>query len=348
MNKHGGYIGEEKDEVLDFSVNINPLGPSEKVVNNLKESLNDIHRYPEIDGAKSIKHIADQLKITENSIILGNGAIQLIYLFARAMNFKKILIIQPTFNEYERAFKLAGGDVEYHILYPKSNFIIDINKLKDKMYSTNPDCVVLCNPNNPTGVYFDKDFIEDLLKISKEMNSFLLLDESFVDFLEKKSAIDLIDEYDLFILRSLTKFYSIPGIRVGFGLGSEKVIKRLSKYQEPWSLNTLALKAIPDIINDHSFNKKTLEWLYEERQFMLYELKKIRYIKVFQTYTNFILCRLRKSSSYKLQDLLLKEKIYIRTCEDFNGLDNKYFRIAIKNREDNIKLLNALQTLDIN
>lgn len=343
MNKHGGYHGNK--DVVDFSININPLGPSERVIEKLKYSLVNIDKYPEIDGKSARKVISRKIDISNENIILGNGAIQLIYVFSRAMKFKNISIIQPTFNEYERAFKVSGSNIEY-FKTNKDNFDIDLEKLEIHLDQKDIGCLVLCNPNNPTGTFYSRDFIKELLEILDKKNIFLFIDESFIDFLEERSAMEFIEKYNIFILRSLTKFYAIPGLRLGFGITNKDIIDKLKFNIEPWSVNSLVLNSVSHIINDDLYYYKTLNWLYKERDFLYSELKKISYLDVYETHTNFFLCKLKEMKSSFLQGLLIEKSICIRTCEDFIGLDDTYFRIAIKKREENIKLIKSLKSLD--
>lgn len=343
MNKHGGYYGNKA--VIDFSININPLGPSERVMERLKYSLKNIDKYPEIDGETARKIISRKIKIDDQNIILANGAIQLIYTFSRTMKFKNISIIQPTFNEYERAFKLSNSNIEY-FKTDDDNFMIDLKRLKEHLNQKNIDCLVLCNPNNPTGIFYSSDFIKELLDILKEENIFLFIDESFIDFLEEKSAIEFINKYHIFILRSLTKFYALPGLRLGYGLAKKEIIDNLKSNIEPWSVNSLALDSVSSVINDDLYFYRTLNWLYVERDFLYKELKKIPYLHVYKTEINFFLCKLNQIKAYNLKSFLLEKGIYIRTCEDFIGLDDRYFRIAIKKQEENIFLIESLKSLD--
>lgn len=261
------------------------------------------------------------------------------------MKFENISIIQPTFNEYERAFKLSNSNIEY-FKTDDDNFMIDLKRLKEHLNQKNIDCLVLCNPNNPTGIFYSSDFIKELLDILKEENIFLFIDESFIDFLEEKSAIEFINKYHIFILRSLTKFYALPGLRLGYGLAKKEIIDNLKSNIEPWSVNSLALDSVSSVINDDLYFYRTLNWLYVERDFLYKELKKIPYLHVYKTEINFFLCKLNQIKAYNLKSFLLEKGIYIRTCEDFIGLDDRYFRIAIKKQEENIFLIESLKSLD--
>ncbi|WDV44811.1 threonine-phosphate decarboxylase CobD [Clostridiaceae bacterium M8S5] len=343
MNKHGGYYGESKD-VIDFSVNINPLGISKNLEKAIISGISQLHKYPEIDGSTAIKHIAKHYNIKENHITLGNGAIELIYLFARALKPKKVLIVHPTFNEYKRAFKLSSSEIHEYVL-DKHDFKLNEDDLINHIKKIKPDVIVLCNPNNPTGTYNEVNKLEKILKVIKEINSIMFVDESFIDFANKESLIDYYRKYPLIILRSMTKFYAVPGLRLGFCIADEQIINKLYQYKEPWSLNYLSLRAVPVLLEDKEYEEVTIDWCNKERDYVYSAIKDIDNIYVYKSHTNFHICKTENISAFQLQEMLLQKGIYIRTCEDFIGLDDKYFRIALKTRLENDKLLNELKKL---
>ncbi len=344
MNKHGGYYGEEKSKVIDFSVNINPLGISKKVSKSLKNNIENIVRYPEIDGDSAKEDIANSLQFSKQNIILGNGAIELIYLFSRALKPKKTLIIQPTFNEYERAFKIVKSNIIYYNTSEKKDFEINIKDLLSKIDNNRPDVVVFCNPNNPTGNFLNSKELKPILDKIKSIDSYLFLDESFIHFTNRLSFIDYVEKYPIFIIRSMTKFYAVPGIRLGYGVGNKNIINKLNNHKEPWAINSLALSIVPEILNDRDYVQKTMSWYNSEKEYMKEELAKIDGIKVYESFTNFFLCKLKDMTSFNLKDRLLKKhNIYIRTCEDFCGLDNLFFRISIRTHVQNKHLIHSLK-----
>lgn len=345
MNKHGGYYGENQEKVLDFSVNINPIGITEKVKEKLIESINTINRYPEIDGESVKKVLADRLNVETSQVIIGNGATELIYLFARAFSPNKVVIIQPTFNEYFRAFKLTGSNIYNYKLTYFNDFNLEVNALLNYLKKTKPDLLILCNPNNPTGRFVRYKDLLPVISYIKEIGTYLLIDESFIDFTDEESYVNLVKEYPIFILRSMTKFYSIPGLRLGYGIANSNIIKKLNEYKEPWTINSFALSIVPTILDDEVFYKESKKWLQVEKSYLYKELKKIKGIDFFNSQANFILCRVKKGNAYEMREKLMKYNIYIRVCDDFVGLDNTYFRVAIKSHKDNIELINAIKEI---
>lgn len=345
MNKHGGYFGEKKDEVLDFSININPIGFPNDIYEVIMRNIKNIVRYPEINGKTAREILAKHLSLAPEQLIMGNGASELIYLFARSIKPERVLIVQPTFNEYERAFRLEGCDIQYFITDKNNDFKIDINKLINTIDTIKPNVVVLCNPNNPTGIYTDIEKVHILLDKMKDLSGHIFVDESFIDFTFKKSLVTFIDKYPIFILRSMTKIYGIPGIRLGYGIGSANIIEMLNKIKEPWTMNSMALELVQPLLEKKDFIVNTNKIVQKEKEYLCSELKKISSLEVFCDQGNFMLCRLKSSDVKLLKKKLLKRNIYIRTCEDFIGLDNSYFRMAIKLHEENEKLVDALKII---
>lgn len=343
MNKHGGYYGENQEKIIDFSVNINPLGVSEKVIKRIYKSLNEIVRYPEIDGSSARGIIARNLGIEKTQIILGNGATELIYLYARTIKANKVLILQPTFNEYERAFRLSGSEIFNFLLSEEGGFQIDEAELICKIKEIKPDMLVICNPNNPTGIFVEYQKLTGVFDYMKKIGSYIFIDESFIDFTDEEDLLSLVDKYPVFILRSMTKFYAIPGIRLGYGLACEEIIERLNAFKEPWTINSIALDIVSTLFEDKEYIANTKEWLYSEKGFVKEKLGKFEDIKVFNSYTNFHLCKISNQKASELREKLLTDRIYIRTCEDFYGLGDSYFRIAVRTHDENIKLIKSLK-----
>lgn len=340
MNKHGGYYGRQG--VVDYSVNINPLGVSDNIRQAIISSIDNICKYPDIGGNAAKKAISKHLNTDIQNIVMGNGASELIYLYARAIQPKKVLIIEPTFNEYRRAFTLAGSEIYSYILDSNDDFTFDIDAFCNKVEEVKPDVVVLCNPNNPTGKYIGIDLISKIVDIVKQENSFLFIDESFVEFTGNDPIGSVIGYEWILSLRSMTKYYAVPGLRIGYAVSNEKVIEMMERYKEPWTMNTFALDIVPKVIEDMEFHRKVMQWVTGEREFMYDALRKVDILKVYKSYSNFFLCELKYFSGNKLNEELLKDDMFVRVCDDFVSLSDRFVRIALKGREDNIKLVSRL------
>lgn len=344
MNKHGGYIGNKKG-VIDFSVNINPMGISKEVKKVIVKSLDDVYGYPEIDGITAKKSIAEYETTHVEHLILGNGATELIYLYARTIRPKKVLVIQPTFNEYKRAFKAVGSEIYEYIMDETNDFIIDNHKIIEAINKVKPDVLVFCNPNNPTGRYIKNQGFAPIIKSLDEINAALFIDESFIDFSGLPSYKSYIERHAVFILRSMTKYFAVPGMRLGYGIGNKTIIKRMAALKEPWTVNCFALNAVETLINDKDYMLRTKQWFESEKMWLYESLTKINNLHVIESHTNFFLCKLLNNTSKEIQAKLLEDDIYIRTCEDFTGLDDTFIRLAVKQREDNIKLIRCLERI---
>lgn len=343
MNKHGGYYGENYQDIMDFSVNINPLGVPETLIEVLKKELDKMVRYPEIDGASEKEFLAQHLGLKSENLILGNGATELIYLFARSIKSERVLIVKPTFTEYNKAFELEGSSIYEFYTGEENDFSIEIEELANKIDDIKPNVLVICNPNNPTGVFTELEKLIPVLNKLKDIKAHLFIDESFIDFTDRDSCISLIDKYDIFILRSMTKIFAVPGLRLGYGIAKQDIISKLNQMKEPWTINSLALKSIQVLLKDSQYLDKTQHWYSEEKQFLYNGLKSLPNIKIIKSETNFFLLKLLKHDAAQLKKHLLNKKIFIRSCDDFQGLSDKYIRIAIKKREENTKILTEIR-----
>lgn len=355
MNKHGGYYGTARN-VIDFSVNLNPLGIPKSVKDRIPLLLEKLENYPELTCEDARTRLAiflnyrnrvngvdsSTLKFCPEHLILGNGATELIYLFARSIKPKRVMLIQPTFNEYERAFKQVGSECIYFQLTADTQFELPVQDFIYKIRTVKPEVVMICNPNNPTSSKISSEDLELILKVLKEYNGILCLDESFAEF-ELQHEVIRPDE-NIFRIRSMTKYYAIAGIRLGYGIGSESIIHKLEAFKEPWTLNALALEILPWLLEDMDYVSATGEW-YEREKNIFYEgLSTIPGITLFPGYANFVLCRSTINGS-EISRLLIEKGIFIRTCEDFIGLDDRYIRLAIKNHEQNDYLIKTLQKI---
>jgi threonine-phosphate decarboxylase len=307
------------------------------------KAIDHIDIYPEISGITATNKIASDLNVENGQILLGNGGIELIYLFARSFSPVRAIIVQPTFNEYERAMKLYGSEVFHHILQEENQFKLDLVKLHEDINQVNPDVVFFCNPTNPSSAFFDTGELKEFISSQKNKELIWFVDESFIEFTGESKMTELLNTDNILLLRSLTKFYAMPGIRIGYLLGMETLISKMAKYKEPWTVNSLALTAAENVYNYKEYKKETITYINKERKFIKEYLDEISNLKYYPSYTDFFLCRTKKMTNIELQKELLKEGVYIRTCNDFVGLGVQYFRFAIKNHENNEILMKSLK-----
>jgi len=353
---HGGdvwkvaekYRLRDKD-ILDFSANVNPLGPSKKAIEAIHNSLWQIQYYPDSDYTllkEAISHYLGEIKA--DNIIVGNGSTELIYLFCETFLEKgnSALIPAPTFGEYENAVRRVGGRPSYINL--GRDFKINPNDFIDR---TDPSvkAIFLCNPNNPTSILASRDDMLEIIEAASRENVLVFLDEDFVEFVDEEKRYSLTKEVknyqNLFILRSFTKVFGLTGLRIGYGIAYEDIVDLLFRAKVPWSVNCLAQAAAIATLKDEEYLKKTQAIIKKERKYLLTELKKIRSLRIFPADANFIFIDVRQSrfTAPQLKEKMLRHNILIRDCSSFRGLDEYYIRVSVKTRQDNEKLMAGLE-----
>lgn len=336
--EHGGQIYDSAGNAgdwLDFSANINPLGLSDKILQTLQENLRGIVNYPDPNAAKLKKSILNRYEMPEKNLILLNGASEFFYLYLNAVRPARVVIPVPTFSEYERAARAAGCEVKYFFTNAEKNFFLDVERLK---FEINPsDCVIIGRPNNPTGNLIQ---IEQILQLAKVAN--VVIDESFIDFLD----IDSIRKFaskKISVVQSLTKIFAIPGLRLGFAVVEEDLAQKLNLSKDVWNVNFLAQKVGVAALSDEDFFIKTRAWLEIEKNFFVEQLKNLHGVKIFPPTANFILFQHEKAAEILIK--LRKERILLRSCANFIGLDNSYLRSAIRSRDENLLLIKTLKKI---
>lgn len=360
---HGGniYILSEKlrlneKDIIDFSTSINPIGVPKSVNSVIKDNIKYLHNYPDPDAKRLRLQIAKQHKINPESIICGNGSTEMIYLVARALRPERVLIPAPTFSEYERACKIRDGlRVMRYELKREKDFDLNIEEFIDAMsgkqvpitrhasHITAFVMAFLCNPNNPTGRALKKADVIKIADASKKLKCYLVVDEAFIDFVPEESVIKEVGKNPyLIVLRSLTKFYALSGLRIGYGVFPLNITETIKKHKEPWTVNTLAQTAGIAALKDIEFKKKTFRVIKQEKDFLEKEFKRLE-ISYIPSQANYYL--LRFDNAKEIISILKNKGILVRDCSNFKGLDGKYIRIAVKSRKDNILLLNYLEQL---
>ena len=358
---HGGniykiYREKGMKEILDYSSNINPYGLPKKFERAVIENLSVLEKYPDPDYVELREEIAKTNKVELKNIIVGNGATEIIFLYMKVLKAKKILIVSPTFGEYERAMKATLDDiqVDYFKLEEAENFVLNIEKIKTELQKKY-DLLVICNPNNPTGQFLSIKELEKILEKCTEVGTKLFVDEAFVEFVEDWGEKSIIktgkNKKNLFVLRAFTKFFAIPGLRLGYGIcfDDEFMTKMLEK-KEPWSVNNIAELAGKILLQDREYIEKTNNWIKIEKKYMYENLKEIEGLKTYKTEINFILVKIKNEYLYKVNAQILREKmlekgILIRDASNFVYLNDNYFRLAVKDRKNNVRVLEALKEI---
>lgn len=332
MNKHGGYYGDQHLE--DRSININPLGTPPKLLDVLKKEISHLSPYPTPDAIGGRKALSRRLQLPVERVLLGNGAISLLYLYARAKKFSRVLLVDPSFNEYHRAFRLAGSEVHRYLL--KKPFIPSQEAILTQAREKEVDLVLLCNPCNPTGVFMNKKELRVLYQGLHREGRELFLDESFLDFVGEAS---LDPAPGLFQLRSLTKFYALAGLRLGYCLGDEKTIEEMINNMEPWNVNHLAEQVVLHLDELTSFEETSVNVIQQERKKIFQALDKLG-VWHSSSRANFILIHIEQENFF---EDMLEKGYYLRRCEDFAGLSGSDYRFALGLPEKNEKFIKALK-----
>ena len=359
MDFHGGNIYKifrEKNikEILDYSSNINPYGVPESLKQKIIENIGILERYPDPDYVELREKLAQLNKVELENIVLGNGATEAIFLFIKVIKTEKVLIVSPTFGEYERAVR-EKIEIEYFELEEKDEFRLNIGKLKKEL-EKKYDLAIICNPNNPTGKFLKMAETEEILRECNKYDTKLFIDEAFIEFLEdglKESIVNSREnKKNLFVTRAFTKFFAIPGLRLGYGIYFDKNLeKKITEKKEPWSVNNIAEMAGITVLDDTEYIEKTLNWITEEKKYMYEKLDEISGIKPYKTEVNFICVKIKDElfskglNVKKLREKMMEEGILIRDASNFKFLDERFFRLAIKDRRSNDRVIEALKKI---
>jgi threonine-phosphate decarboxylase len=328
-------------EYIDFSANINPLGPPDELKEKWNEFYQEISVYPDPFATQLKGKIAKKEQISVDSILIGNGGAELITLVSRMLAGKKVLMVQPTFSEYEKACQANKCEIQYYQL-EEPNF--ELNSAVLCLSLVDVDAVFLCNPNNPTGIQYPTSTILSIIEEGERHNCLIILDEAFYDFLvDYDSFIPYINRFsNLIIIRSMTKMFALPGIRLGYLVAQPAVIAEINQHQSHWSINTIALLAGELCLQDQSFIKKTQDYICLERK-RLFDFFKQKEFITSSSKVNFYLLR----DPYIKDQLeffafLLDKGIIPRHTFNFKGLEGKWLRFAIKGYEENTQLMEVV------
>lgn len=355
MNKqsHGAdlYALEETyhwraDEIFDFSSNINPLGPSPKALAYLREHLDAVCHYPDPEYRHLKAAIANYANVSADTLVVGSGSSQLIGAYIAHLRPTRALLNSPCYSEYERELKKVGAEIlEYPLDYHK-NFNIDVDRLIEIIRERAVDLYVLTNPNNPTGSILTRADIERILD---ETDAKLLVDETYIEFTDRAvySAAALASgRDDLFVVRGTSKFFAVPGIRLGYGITKDpSALSALSDSLSLWGINRFAEIMGRIMFSDESYQAQTYRLVKEEKEKMYAGLEAIDSLKVFPSYGNFILVKIRdrSHSAAELRRALLSQKMVIRDCANFKNLDARFFRFCLLKKDANDALLEGIR-----
>jgi threonine-phosphate decarboxylase len=332
------------DGFLDFSASINPLGPSRAAVRAMKDAIPSLVNYPDPESGVLKDALSSRHGIRRESILIGNGSTELIYLLARAVRPGKALLPAPAFSDYERAVRLAGSMVSRLTLKEKDGFVPDMDRLRKALDGV--DLLFLCNPNNPTGVLLDRDTVQDAVRMARRAGAFTVVDEAFMEYSPGGSVIaDAAGGRGVAVLRNFTKFHGLPGLRAGYLVAHPSAVEKLAAFKEPWSVNTLAERAGAAALTDEAHARRSLRLMEKEKAFLYRGLGMVPGLRPYPPSANFVLVKLTGSGLVPsgLAEDLASRGILVRDCSNFRGLDGPFIRVAVRTRRENEALLGALK-----
>lgn len=337
---HGGDVYRYPD-VLDFSANINPLGTPPEVIEAAAESLNQIRNYPDVRQERLICALSRYEQVPEHYIICGNGAADLIFSLVWTIRPKKALLVAPTFAEYGQALSASGCRIEYYYLKEQNGFCMEDGFVES--VTEDLDIVFLCNPNNPTGIPAERDFLEKLIEKCSACRVRLVLDECFVDFLDHPGLATmkekLPDYPEVFLLKAFTKRYAMAGLRLGYGICSDKkLLENIRQSVQPWNISIPAQEAGVAALKEEAYVRYARQIVSQERKWMKSVFKELG-LTVYDSQANYIFFR----GPENLSRTVLKYGVMIRDCSNYPGLEKGYYRTAVRLHPENIKLADALR-----
>lgn len=355
LPRHGGRVeavaeerGISPESIIDFSANMNPLAPPESLEGYLAESAQALEFYPDDRYEKFRRAVVDFLRakagkwLNQRNVIPGNGSVEIFRLFLRmvsAAGGDRVLVPFPTFSEYELQARLLGMKVDRRAYQE----VLDLTE-EDLI---NYDAVFLCNPNNPTGTLRGRERLTQFVSTCQRADTLVSLDEAFIELTRPdESLVDLVNRFhNLVIVRSLTKAFSIPGLRLGYGVVSSRFSDRVEKLRPPWNLNYLAAYVGRRFLNEErGLLRKSRVYLAEEREWLQERIEQLGFL-LYPGSVNFILFQTKKVglSASKIVNRCLDSRVLVRNADSFYGLDNWHVRVAVRKRKDNEKLIEALE-----
>jgi len=357
---HGGNIhaaaaalGKRPTALLDFSASINPLGLPSKVRRMLiREEKYLIGHYPDPDCGSLRRALASRWKLSPGHFIIGNGSTELIHLLPRALHIRSALVMGPTFSEYGSALNLAGAKVRLVSAVRQDGYRPPLQKAvrwiqSEGRRNRSSAAVFLCNPNSPTGQVCESDELAGFVGRLDRAGAWLILDETFMDYCNILSILPVLTRYPrVIVLRSFTKFYALPGLRIGYSVCAPSIAEMLRRYQPTWSVNGLAQAAAEAAMNDRQYVRRSLAYMDRERTRFSKLLVDIPGLRVFPSHANFLLLELPEFyRSRNVAESLKREGILIRDCSGVPGLTPRSIRVAVRTRRENDRMVSALRQL---
>lgn len=351
---HGGNVYEiasrlgcSPDLLLDYSASINPLGPPPGLLEAFHAAFHRLQHYPDITNRSLLDALARFHDLPLSRIVAGNGSTELIYWLPQALGIRNACIVLPTFGEYRKAFELQDVCMHPLVTGPETDFQPTVEALDAVCRTAAPEAILFTHPGSPSGTLLPPDVRRWILEKSRTGGIVCIVDEVFVDFCEEESLKGALrgDGRSLVLIRSMTKFYGIPGLRLGYLLTSEVIADRMRRLLPPWSVNTLAQMAGAHCLAQGAYREETLALVERERKVCTEELEKLKGLKVYPGRANYLLVELGRDlppAEVLQEELLRAHHILIRDCRSFEGLNEHFIRLAIRLPEQNRRVLDGI------
>ena len=347
--EHGGIdyaeleaLGLAPEEVLDFSANLNPFGPPPGIKEAISQT--DIAGYPDSRATNLRRLLADKLGVKVENILIGSGSTELIRLVALAYFGRgdSVLIIEPTFGEYQVACQISGASLIKQRRSAENGFRLNIEETIESIHRHHPKGIFIDNPNNPTGQYLSRSEFEKLLDAGKD--SLLVLDEAYIAFMDNVwSSLDMIEENNLLILHSMTKDYALAGLRLGYAVAEKEIITTLNRICPPWNVNAVAQQVGIRVLEEEGYLRRCQAELRQARGYLVTELNRLG-LSPLPSAANFFLVEVGNAAEFRHQ--LLRKGILVRDCTSF-GLPS-YVRISPRTLPECRRLVTAVEEVMAN
>jgi len=339
-------------EILDFSASINPLGPSPQVWKAIASARRLLGHYPDTDCWNVRRAVADQWRIDPEQIVVGNGSTELIDAIPRALNIRRLLVIQPTFSEYAAAMARAGGQVMTLYAERRAQYAIPVDRLCRLIEAGGDgrdsiDGVMLCNPNSPTGRACTSEDVARMAKAAHRQGLWLIVDEAFADYCPELSILPRAAAWPhVIVLRSLTKLYALPGLRVGYAVARQATVKRLQRHLPSWSVNMMGQVAACAAVADTAYTRKSLQFMAKERRRLTELLGTLPGCVVVPACASYLFVDLpRGYHAGHVAGAMRREGILIRDCSSLPGAHAGAIRVAVRTPRENRRLILALSRI---
>lgn len=345
---HGGNLhqlsvaaGVPATQLVDFSANINPLGPPEWLRPLVSANISDLAHYPDPDCTELITALARANNLHPEQILVGNGATELLHLLPRAMEFKRALVPVPSYADYEDPARLNGLEITLLPLSASEQFRLDTAQLEAALQPE--QLVLLGQPNNPTGALFDANQLRQLA--IRHPETYFVIDESFIDFTDGSQSLRIDRPANVVIIQSMTKAYAIPGLRLGYAIADVEIITKMRRLLPNWTVNSIAQRVGCQAVKDQDYLQRSRLFVSQQREKLAHELSKIPGLNVYDGTANFLLVRLDHDTftAAEIAEQMLKHGVAIRVCDNFHALDQGYFRVAVRTSSEQQRLCEVLR-----